>query len=108
MGNSRYEFMQKFFDIKKQGPKERLKKACSKLYNSIDIEDMFLLQCFTNYTKIFLVFQDVERLEDVRPIDDLLQYINAKDGGNILYLPPFLFNSMFIIYSMILLTLKSS
>ncbi|WJX71293.1 hypothetical protein P8452_55300 [Trifolium repens] len=49
MGNSRYEFMQKFFDIKKQGPKERLKK-------------------------------DVERLEDVRPIDDLLQYINAKDG----------------------------
>jgi hypothetical protein len=108
MGNSRYEFMQKFFDIKKQGPKERLKKACSKLYNSIDIEDMFLLQCFTNYTKIFLVFQDVERLEDCRPIDDLLQYINAKDGGNILYLPPFLFNSMFIIYSIILLTLKSS
>jgi hypothetical protein len=54
---------------------------------------MFLLQCFTNYTKrIFLVFQDVERPEDVRPIDDLLQYINAKDCGNILCLRvPFLF-----------------
>ncbi|KAK2366839.1 SKP1 protein [Trifolium repens] len=27
-----------------------------------------------------VLLKDVERLEDVRPIDDLLQYINAKDG----------------------------
>lgn len=44
--------------------------------------------CIGNYANIFPVFQDVkvmERPKDERLIDDLLEYFNGSDGGNLPY-----------------------
>lgn len=44
--------------------------------------------CIGNYANILPVFQDVkvmERPKDERPIDDLLEYFNGSDGGNLPY-----------------------
>jgi hypothetical protein len=72
------------------------------LYNSHYIEDMCSYYHVLKITqkKLFLWFQNVEvveRTEDERSIDDLVQFINGNDSGNVISLT---LNTLFI-YSII-------
>jgi len=69
--------------------------------------------CIANYANILHVFQDVKVTERPRrPIDDLIEYFNGNDGGNVPYFLPYcrkiisctnhsLYSINFIFYSII-------